>query len=386
MILPPQLTSVQRSYLDLVRFVAALLVVFGHAGQHFLQGGFIANGNPQGLGVLLFFLISGFLISTSALQKQGDPTYDFRDFFIDRFARIYSCYIPALILLPALDSLVLASPDYHWRAAFNWPTWLGNLVMLQDFPGFQVLRRLGVHDNRWFISSFGSARQFWTISIEWWIYMSFGATLFLVLRARRLRWYVAALIVVFAIEPLYYFVGGVDDCLTILWLLGMSASLVFLRVPTLAAAMPNVTPRRWLFIFLGVAGLGLISMGGRIYARNYHEVGELQFALFLALVVFGLLFAGGATRAKLPRLLERVIGFAAGYSYSLYLTHFTIMELVAIWDPHHTHDLLFFYGSVVLSNLFAIGFYFLFERHYKSVARFLKTVAHAERPVGATPA
>jgi peptidoglycan/LPS O-acetylase OafA/YrhL len=384
MILSSQLTPAQRSYLDLLRCVAAGLVVFGHAGQHFLQGSFIASGRPQGFGVMLFFLISGFLISTSAFQKIGDPSYGFSEFAIDRFARIYACYIPALILLPAIDTLMLASPDYQWRSSFNLRTWVANFLMLQDFPVFQVLRRLGVPDQPWFVSSFGSARPFWTICIEWWIYMSFGTALFLVLRSRERRWFVLPMLVLFLIEPFYYFVGGVDDCLAILWLLGMAASLLFLRLPSLIAASPTWLSRRWPSVAVAVAGFGLLCMSGRVFAREYRSVNELEFGLFVFLFVFGLLFALAATQRPMPHLVEQIVSFIAAYSYSLYLTHFTVMELLAVWYPHHDDDRSLFWGSVALANLFAIGFYFLFERHYKWLARWLKAVLRAERTIPVT--
>jgi peptidoglycan/LPS O-acetylase OafA/YrhL len=384
MILSSPLTAAQRSYLDLLRAVAALLVVVGHSGQHFLQGSFVASGQPQGFGVMLFFLISGFLISTSAFQRIVDPNYRLADFAIDRFARIYTCYLPALILLPALDSIVLSSPNYQWGADFNWRSWIGNLFMLQDFPIFEALRRIGVQRD-WFVSSFGSARQFWTICIEWWIYMTFGAALFLVLRPGARRWFALPMLALFAVEPFYYFVGGVDNCLTLLWLLGMMASLLALRLPGGLAARRLDGSALWLRrAAFAAAAFGVLCMIARVFAHDYPGVNELQFGLFASLFVFGLLFACGTTRQAPPRVAARVIGFLAGYSYSLYLTHFTIMELLAIWYPDRQHDQLFFWGSIVLTNLFAIAFYALFERHHKRIARWLKMAAYAERPLTVT--
>ena len=99
MIVPARLTEAQRVYLDFVRAMAAMFVLVGHACIFFLQGNPVSSGGGmQGVGVFIFFLISGFLISLSVFQKHADPHYGFREYFIDRFCRIYTAYVPALFL------------------------------------------------------------------------------------------------------------------------------------------------------------------------------------------------------------------------------------------------------------------------------------------------
>jgi peptidoglycan/LPS O-acetylase OafA/YrhL len=57
---------------------------------------------------LIFFLISGFVIAAALSRRSGDPDYGFLRFFVDRFARIYSGLLPALVLILAVDRLTLA--------------------------------------------------------------------------------------------------------------------------------------------------------------------------------------------------------------------------------------------------------------------------------------
>jgi peptidoglycan/LPS O-acetylase OafA/YrhL len=95
--------------LDLLRAVAAQMVCVGHAIIFFVSG-----SRPQWLpvmqniGVLIFFLISGFVIAAALSRRSGDPEYGFLRFFVDRFARIYSGLLPALVLILAVDRLTLA--------------------------------------------------------------------------------------------------------------------------------------------------------------------------------------------------------------------------------------------------------------------------------------
>src|SRR5690606_13013877 len=117
--------------------------------------------------------------------------------------------------------------------------------MLQDYPAFQVRRRLVVPDQAWMVAPFGSARPFWTISIEWWIYMSFGGLMFFIVRrGGEIGAFGLLALALVAIEPLYHFVGGFGQCLTMLWIVGSGAALLFHRFPALRARWPRLADAR----------------------------------------------------------------------------------------------------------------------------------------------
>jgi peptidoglycan/LPS O-acetylase OafA/YrhL len=78
-----------RSEIDGLRAFAVLSVVAFHAFPSWLRGGFI--------GVDVFFVISGFLITTHIFEKLDKGQFSFSDFFGRRIRRIF----PALILVMA---------------------------------------------------------------------------------------------------------------------------------------------------------------------------------------------------------------------------------------------------------------------------------------------
>jgi peptidoglycan/LPS O-acetylase OafA/YrhL len=82
-----QLHPSYRPDIDGLRAIAVLLVVIHHAFPEILPSGFI--------GVDLFFVISGFLITTIIFQGLENNTFSFLDFYVRRIKRIF----PALILI-----------------------------------------------------------------------------------------------------------------------------------------------------------------------------------------------------------------------------------------------------------------------------------------------
>jgi peptidoglycan/LPS O-acetylase OafA/YrhL len=362
-----ELSPAQAAYLDLLRAGGAFMVLFGHAAHYFLPHTWLANGVLQGLGVYIFFLISGFLITLSVLQKLGSPSYGFGDYFCDRFFRIYAALLPALVLVAVIDWFSVGESAYGWRRDYNLQTWIGNLLMFQDYPVFQVLRRLGMPDQPWMVAPFGSARPFWTISIEWWLYMTFGGIMFFVVRRGgeigALGLLALALV---AIEPFYHFVGGYDNCLTILWIIGSGMAFLFHRFPALRARWPRLADGRVRGLAAGVALAGVVCMAARVFANGGHA-NELQFGLFLALFLFGVLFALSGMRAE--GAVPTLFGFLAAYSYSLYLIHHTLLDLVWVRRPDLAGDKLAFWAMILVCNLASILFWWAFERHHRALAR-----------------
>lgn len=78
-----------RNDVDGLRCIAVLSVIFYHIGFKFIPGGF--------LGVDVFFVISGYLITSISLKRLNDNSFTVIDFFKNRIRRIFPVLIFVLL-------------------------------------------------------------------------------------------------------------------------------------------------------------------------------------------------------------------------------------------------------------------------------------------------
>ena len=212
------------AFLDLMRGLAANLVLIQHAAD-ILVG---KSHAPLGMiGVSIFFILSGFLIlqsSIARIQRSNGPY--FAPYMIDRFARIFTAYVPVLIIVVAVNAVVDLGPWGQPGTATGPAAFLGNLLLLQEYPVFQAMHRL-VGD--WlYIRPYNTAEPFWTIPIEFWIYVVFGLGFFGLAAGERLRLLSAGLLALIAV-PVVIWNGaaGGGNGLSLVWLIGATGGYVW---------------------------------------------------------------------------------------------------------------------------------------------------------------
>ncbi len=150
-------------FLDLWRVIAATLVL----ALHFQQRGFFPQEMPDlyrlaHLGVVIFFVISGYSVKHSAEQRGHQPG----PFLIARLSRLYSVVVPTLLLALVLDLLggvenVALYPTWQYS---KWWLHLGfNLMFLGETWGFNL-------------TPF-SVIPYWSLAYEFWFYMLLAGTM-----------------------------------------------------------------------------------------------------------------------------------------------------------------------------------------------------------------
>jgi peptidoglycan/LPS O-acetylase OafA/YrhL len=344
--------------LDLIRGVAAQAVLVGHAMVFLDIYPAADDSHPlliQNGGVLVFFVLSGFLISYTVEQKRESAQYTFKTYVADRFVRIFTAYAPALVFILAIDLVFQAirGPErYPFASAFDLKTFAGNALMLQDFPVWEFLPRLPLHfETR--ITSFGSGRPLWTVAIEWWMYLLYG---FLVFRSdlRSSAVVKALAFVVLLIVPLWN-IGGRGNGLTFVWFAGVAVCLLrnskLGRLRSVEAAV--------------IAGILALASAWRLRLAHLDVYEPLFAALLAAIFLFGLI-ALRSVEVRGHGISARVIRRVADYSFSLYLVHYSLLVFIAEYKANISRWWLFPL-ALVACNAVAYAFAGLTEFHHKSV-------------------
>src|SRR3984893_8246561 len=93
-----------RPDIDGLRAIAVLAVIGFHAFPTWIRGGFV--------GVDVFFVISGYLISTILLTGMERGSFRFSQFYIRRIRRIFPALVVVLLACMVAGWLVLFSSEY----------------------------------------------------------------------------------------------------------------------------------------------------------------------------------------------------------------------------------------------------------------------------------
>ncbi len=156
-------------WLDGLRVIAAFTVLLSHIAYERYTGtryGFFRDYNLGSDAVVIFFVLSGFLIAYAAEMR--DRTLS--AYAWSRATRLWSVALPALLLTFVLDRLGLLINPAAYFAPFYEPIPLGEL-----------LARGLSFSNEWFLDSvrLGSNGPWWSLSYEAGYYALFGAAFFL---------------------------------------------------------------------------------------------------------------------------------------------------------------------------------------------------------------
>ena len=347
------------AYLDALRAIAANLVVAAHILTMFF--GLHDPWSFGALGITVFFLLSGFLITQSMLRWAQRPEPRAPGFFADRVARIFTPYAPALVIIALVNLVVIDRPMVD--GVNTGPvTFVGNLLLLQDHAIYQFMEIAGI-DVPWRIQSYNTAEPFWTVAVEMWIYVAVGLFFFCLLKGEPIRWSLSLVLAAACIPVIVWnAAAGGGKSLTLIWLVGAVAGLLFHLWRT-----HGYLRHRLIGVALIVLGaVALIGRSGKIGFDPY----DLQTATLIAMIIFGALAVLiGVARA--PALLTRPAVFFASYSYSLYLMHNTVLIIVLDHAPIADAGLKAATAAVV-AHICAFVLYMLFERHYRSVGKWLR--------------
>jgi peptidoglycan/LPS O-acetylase OafA/YrhL len=349
--LEPRPLSVGTSaHLDLIRGFAAWAVMWGHLrALFFVDFQHIEHTSSllrivyflTGFGheaVMVFFVLSGFFISSAVISRRVSGNWCWRDYAIDRSSRLYVVLIPALLLGWLWDSVgssIFASTGIYSRPLDGFGTaiaqnrvtpgiFIGNLLFLQTIV----------------CPTFGSNGPLWSLANEFWYYMLFPVVLAAGMAWRASLTPRAILLTIFAV-CLAIFLGSEILVGFLIWLAG--AVLVF------AYSNCEFSGKPWLILYFLASSLALSACLRGARTGNSAVLGsDLAVGFAFSLFLFGVLQMDmGIGRGFYPRIAHAM----AGFSYSLYVLHFPLLLLLRAWivpPPRWQPDVRHLgYGAIV---------------------------------------
>ena len=291
---PPADIRARLPFLDGWRAIAVLIVIMSHVNGFRLEPAYLkvlASWLPAGqIGVLIFFFISGFVITRSALAEiEATSTFSMRAFYIRRAFRIIpplSLYLIACLFLGALGLV-----NFH----------LSNAV-----PAFLFVCNIEPFNRCLWL-----AGHTWSLAFEEQFYLLFPAVMTFVLLGRRpfIPHLIGAL--VFCLLPLI-FPLSYSSRLAFVLVYGLFAAGVF------AAVCEGALARR----LRKVAPLGLAAAAAMVLVAPVTlQWGQVAFYFPLSFIVSIplMVLCSGWTAWTSSVLANPVIRYVGRISYSIYL-------------------------------------------------------------------
>jgi peptidoglycan/LPS O-acetylase OafA/YrhL len=326
--------------INALRALAVTLVVLFHFGVPGFDGGFV--------GVDIFFVISGYLMTKIVMTGLERGTFSYLNFVIARVVRIWPALVVMVMALLALGALFLPPMDYEalGRQAQAALMFDANRYYRSGSAGYFV----SGPDERWLLHA-------WSLAVEWQFYLLYPVLLwasfkFHALLTTRLRWVRArrvstarqwAFVSLLGVSVLSLIVcwhktsgdpiGAFFSLAPRVWEMA-AGGFVYLAEPFLAAWLSRWgTSWRW----AGLVLLALAMYGGWAWGWEQRWPGVLALAPVVGAML--VLAAGAGGRSSPAWMGASMVQRLGLWSYSLYLWHWPVhvlnnfLEWPAAWAP-----------------------------------------------------
>lgn len=329
------LPTVTSLYLDLVRGLAAIAVVFHHYDRQLVDGGGLFPDIGQE-AVMAFFVLSGLVISWMASGRESDPTV----FVVKRFARFYSVVIPCVFILWLCYYIGSSlSPDLYARYGGQ-DLWHAKTALAVTFLNYNSI----VGEVR-----LPTGGPYWSLTYEFWYYFLFASILW----RKRSKWCLLLCVLMCLLlgpKPLLLFpcwlLGVVVFKYSYRNAVGLRTGSVMFFSGIMLSTFVYFSPIKEVLSTQNILGLDLYHSSYFVY---YFLV-----AIGFALNFLGAYYVGNSISGfVIPSRVRAVIKHLAAISFSLYLLHLPIMFLLSacfITEPYN-----YFYPVLTILILALVG-------------------------------
>ena len=327
-----------RSDIDGLRALAVLSVVIYHVSPQSLPGGF--------LGVDIFFVISGYLISLIVFREQAAGTFSFADFYARRVRRLFPALAVVLLATIVFGAFALFADEYQ-RLGKHASSAIAFML------NFQLMGEAGYFD---VASDSKPLLHLWSLSVEEQFYLVWP-TLLVILGGFRLRiGLVIGILIVGSFAFATYLASRNPATLYFhplarFWELLLGAALAYSHHRFGINALPTRIDQQWMRHLLSCAGLAAIFSALFLFNGKAPHPGTLTLLPLLGVV---LLIASGGSAVGGRFLALKPIVWIGLISYPLYLWHWPLLSYIRIMESGAPTKALLWTGAgaaVLLATL-----------------------------------
>lgn len=336
-----------RPDIDALRALAVMSVIFFHIKADLLPGGF--------LGVDIFFVISGYLITKIILGHEGTTRSFFPEFYERRIRRLIPPAIPVVIFsfIAGLIWLSAGQLESLSKSIIAYSGFVSNWLFLSEVNYFDVP------------AHYKPLLHTWSLSVEEQFYLLFPVII-LFLKKIHAKWVTAFYALVFiaslALSYVFMFSGNSEaaffNSFARFWEIALGGLLA-------CGVIPKINSKA---LQEGMTALGLLMIAVSLFTvretMDYNGLGSLVPTIGTAMVIH-------AKSQGLGKLISlppaRGIGLI---SYSMYLWHWPLFVYIKFVFP--SAGALHYLVAIALTILLAALSYFLIEQPIRK-KRFLKS-------------
>ena len=296
----------RRIDIDSLRAVSVISVIIFHLDQSFFPNGY--------LGVDIFFVISGYVITRSILKKYKEKKFKFLNFYFNRIKRIFPVLLVVLLTTFLLALFVLLTADLK-RFLESLITSLG---FVSNFYFWITGGYFSTNDQ------LKPLLHLWSLSVEEQFYLFFPFFIFLAFKlSKKINFYLFLTFTILFISfclNLFFISKGHRDVIFFMfpariWQFGLGVFFAFL---------PNLNIKNAWYDFFYLTLAILLIVFNFIYIIKY-----LPDATLMCMGVALILYKSINEKNYLSQIFQfRPLIFLGLISYSLYLWHWPIISLL----------------------------------------------------------
>lgn len=327
-----------------LRALAVLLVIIFHINESILPGGFI--------GVDMFFVISGYLISKSIITSIDRRKFSLMNFFEGRVRRIVPAYYFMLLLCIIVTSIIFIPSDFD--------TFFHQLKRTFSFLSNQLF---AVTDNYFGAKSFENPLlHTWSLSVEMQFYLFLP--IFLILMPKK-WWKITFALVFFAILFYIEYNIRIADQKAQMYFSLLARSIEFI-----VGMILNIFPKRKFrnsIINESMAFLALAIIVGSCFLIDSKSLFPGLLALPACFATAIIIWTEDTLVNK--TLAQQIPNYIGKISYSLYLWHWPVLSLYRYKTMEYHIDFIPLLGNILCFVSLSIISFYLIENRFTQYKR-----------------